>query len=59
MLPAISTDIMLPATGLIAAQHGVSKACGGLLVGGFMLGYGFGQVVGGLRPMPSCAGPSS
>jgi MFS transporter, DHA1 family, multidrug resistance protein len=48
MLPAISTDIMLPATGLIAAQYGVPAEYGGLLVGGFMLGYGFGQVVWGI-----------
>lgn len=48
MLPAISTDIMLPATGMIAAQYGVPAEFGGLLVGGFMLGYGFGQIVWGL-----------
>lgn len=48
MLPAVSTDIMLPATGTIAAQYGVPEEFGGLLVGGFMLGYGFGQVFWGL-----------
>ncbi|WP_111428619.1 MFS transporter [Rhodobacteraceae bacterium DSL-40] len=48
MMPAVSTDIMLPATGLIAAEYGVPEAFGGLLVGGFLLGYGFGQVVWGI-----------
>lgn len=48
MLTAVSIDIMLPATAIIARQYGVPANLGGLLVGVYFLGYAVGQLVWGL-----------
>lgn len=47
-LTAVSTDIILPATGVIARDFGVEEQLGALLVGAYFLAYAVGQLFWGL-----------
>lgn len=47
-LTAVSTDIVIPAIGVIAADLGATDARAGLLVGTYMIAYALGQVFWGL-----------
>ncbi|MDP2580890.1 multidrug effflux MFS transporter [Shimia thalassica] len=47
-LTAISIDIVLPATGLIARDFGVPDAMGSLLIGAYFIAYAIGQLFWGL-----------
>ncbi|WP_112321698.1 multidrug effflux MFS transporter [Oceanibium sediminis] len=47
-LTALSIDIMLPATGVIAEDLGAASEAGALLVGVYLLAYGAGQLFWGL-----------
>jgi DHA1 family bicyclomycin/chloramphenicol resistance-like MFS transporter len=45
---AVSIDIMLPATGIIAAEFGVPEKMGSFLIGSYFLGYAVGMLFWGL-----------
>lgn len=47
-LTAISIDIVLPATGVIARDFGVEDAMGSLLIGAYFIAYAVGQLFWGL-----------
>ena len=47
-LTAISIDIILPATGLIAQSLGAQPEAGALLVGVYLVAYGLGQLFWGM-----------
>ncbi len=54
-LTAISIDIVLPATAVIARDFGVDEALGALLVGAYFLAFAVGQLFWGCFRTPLAA----